>query len=376
MRSSRALVAGVLAGGLVLATPMMASAGVGGKPDPKVLSDQMVAPFNLALSAPDIYVADGFIGLVGTLQPDGSLAPVAVDQPGASGVATSGGTLAFTTTVSDEVTGENTASGLNIWGPGGSKISADTHAYETAHNPDSVNHYGVDKPSQCVIDSFTAVGFPYDYTGQIDSHAYSVAAYGSGWVVADAGANALWSIDSSGAISTLAVLPPQPLTVTPELAAAVGLPSPQCFAGGVTYSFEPVPTDVEVGSDGALYITTLPGGPESPVLGARGALWKYTPSNGKLVKIAGGFLGATNLALGLKGEIYVAEYFAGKISLVKKNGQKSDYLPLQNVIALETDADGALWAGTTITLDPSQPAAPGTIVKVKDGKPGKALGLH
>ena len=146
---------------------------------------------------------------------------------------------------------------------------------------------------------------------------------------------------------------------------------PDCVVG-VTYAFEPVPTDVEVGADGALYVTTLPGGPRARALGARGALWKFTPSTGDLQKIADGFLGATNLALGWKGEIDVAEYFAGKISVVKKNGKKSDYAALQNVIAVETAADGTLWAGTTINLDPTLPPVPGTIVQVQQRAPRQA----
>ncbi|MEU1971472.1 ScyD/ScyE family protein [Microbacterium sp. NPDC019599] len=374
--SSRALVAGFAVAGLVVATPVMASAaGKGPHPDPEVRSDQVLAPFNLALPGSDVYVAEGFMGLVGTLQGDGSLSPIAVGQPGASGVDLSqdGSILAFTTTLSDDETGVNLEAGLNLWGPGDEKIYADTMAYEEEHNPDAVNHYGIDNPSECVAEAFEAAGFPYDYMGQVDSHAYSVAAWGDGWVVADAGANALWSIDAEGDVSTLAVLPPQPLLITADMAAALGFPS--CVAG-VTYAFEPVPTDVEVAADGSVYVTTLPGGPESAVLGARGALWKLTPATGALQKVADGFLGATNLALGWKGEIYVAEYFAGKISVVKKNGKKSDYLPLQNVIAVETASDGTLWAGTTITLDPSQPPAPGTIVKVNNGHPGKHIGLN
>ena len=106
------------------------------------------------------------------------------------------------------------------------------------------------------------------------------------------------------------------------MVAALGLPD--CVVG-VTYAFESVPTDVEVGRDGSLYVTTLPGGPESPVLGARGAVWKVNPWTGHARKVAGGFLGATNLAIGKHGTIYVAELFAGQISVVK-NGSAKPYL--------------------------------------------------
>lgn len=365
MKKSRALWAGFAALALVLATPTMASAGQKPKPapDPVVKSSQVVAPFNLDLAGKKVYVADGFVGIVGTLSADGSIAPTANPAPGASGVELSrdGRTLAFTTTEGEmEITG----SGLNLWGPRGSKVYADTLAYETAKNPDQTIAYGVANPSACVSEALTAAGFPVSYTGLVDSHAYSVTQWGRKWVVADAGANALLTVDSRGNVGTLAVLPAQPTTITAAMATALGLPD--CVVG-VAYRFEAVPTDVEVGRDGMLYVTTLPGGPESPVLGARGALWRVNPWTGTATQIASGFLGATNLAIGQRGEIYVAEYFASTISVVK-NGKKSHYLDLTNVVAVESGPGGSLWAGTTISLDPTAPQVPGTIVEIVNGK--------
>lgn len=332
-------------------------------PTPVVRSSQLAAPFNLAVSHGSVYVADGGLNLVGKLTRSGAIRTIAADQPGASGVDRSkdGRRLAYTTTVTNLDTFENSESGLNILGPHGSRVYADTHAFEVANNPDSVNQYGVDNPSQCVIDALTAAQFPVAYTGQVDSHAYSVAAWGRSWVVADAGANALFKVKNDGTVSTLAVLPPQPSTITAEQAAALGLPD--CVAG-TTYAFEPVPTDVEVGRDGWLYVTTLPGGPEGPVLGARGSLWKVDPTTGAATKIAGGFLGATNLALGSHGAVYVAELFGGQISVVK-HGTVKPYLSLPGVVAVETGKDGTLWAAT---LGNEDPPAPGTIVQIKNGK--------
>jgi hypothetical protein len=133
-----------------------------------------------------------------------------------------------------------------------------------------------------------------------------------------------------------------------------------------------VPTDVEVGKDGYLYVTTLPGGPESPALGARGKLWKVNPYSGKAWVIASGFLGATNLAIGKNGEIYVAELFGGNISVVK-HGKKSNYLPLPGVVAVETSKGGELWAAT---LGNEEPPAPGTIVKISKGKAYKQASIR
>lgn len=354
----------VTAVGLIVSAPLTADAHRRPvpTPDPVVRSDQLGAPFNLDLSTRDVYFADGGLNVVGTLGTGGATVPVATDQPGASGVAISrdGRYLAFTTTVSDESTFENTASGLNIWGPRGSRVYADTHAFEVANNPDATITYGVQNASQCVQDAFQGAGLgPASYPGLPDSHSYSVAAYRGGWVVADAGANTLWKVTDAGVVSTLAVLPAQPAVITADVAASLGLPD---CAVGVTYGFESVPTDVEVGDDGALYVTTLPGGPESDALGARGALWRLDPRSGRLTELAGGLAGATNLAIGDRGEIYVAELFAGRISVVR-HGRVTPYLSLPGVVAVETDTRGRLWAATM-----GSEAGPGTIVQVTQGR--------
>ena len=127
------------------------------------------------------------------------------------------------------------------------------------------------------------------------------------------------------------MLPPQPTEVTAEGAGALGLPD--CTIGS-TFAFEPVPTDVEVAKGGKLIVSLLPGGPEDPSLGARGAVYQVKAgsgghhhhgygrhgnhgSRGKVKLLAGGFLGATNVAIGDRGEIYVAELFGGKVSVLR-----------------------------------------------------------
>ncbi len=362
MRRSVRTASVLLATGALLVTPGLASAAPP-QPTPTVLSTAVVAPFNLDLFRSKVYVADGFTNQVGRLKADGSIATVVADAVGTSGVAHSrnGKYRAYTVTEGGPPEGI-TMSGLRIDGPRGSRVFADTLAYETSRNPDAKYTYGPVSTDPCVINALGPAT-----KGLVDSHAYSVLRYGSSWVVADAGANALFKIDQRGRIRTLAVLPPQPYRITAEGAAALGLPS--CTVG-VTYRFEAVPTDVELGRDGQLYVTTLPGGPETNALGARGALWRVNPRTGKVRLVASGFAGATNLAIGSKGEIYVAEYFAGKISVVRK-GKVKPFLNLQNVVALESDR-GTLWAGTTINLDPSLPPVPGTIVKIAKGKPAKA----
>jgi len=354
-RSSRALVGGLAAVGLVLATPVMASAAPKPPSTPQEWSNVVVSPFNLEVDGPRVLVADGgnadldIDGSVGALQPDGSVTPVVPDVPGASGVAVRGNWLAYTSTVSEGFI--NVESGLNIRTPNGQTIYADTMAYEVANNPDQVNTYGVTDPLPGSCAAEVGLGA---YMGAIDSHAYSVAAYAGGWVVADAGANDLLRIDNAGNISTLAVLPPQPSVITAEAAAAFGLPP--CVVGD-TYYFEPVPTDVETGTDGYLYVTTLPGGPEGPELGARGALWRVDPKTGAAEQLAGGFAGATNLAVGKGGVIYVAELFGGRISAVQA-GTASTFVELPAVVSVETGANGTVWAATLT----------GSVVSISNGK--------
>jgi len=100
-------------------------------------------------------------------------------------------------------------------------------------------------------------------------------------------------------------------------------------AGGVpgcaldkTYNFEPVPTDVEVGPDGMLYVSSLPGGPEDASFGARGAVFRVNPWNGNVKEIASGFLGAVDLAVDDECTIYVAELFGNAITKVGRHGNQ------------------------------------------------------
>ena len=359
---------GAACSALLLATPLSASA-TPKVPTPKLVSSALQAPFNIAFKGHGTYVADGGLNKVVRVRRDGTLKDIVSDAPGTSGLAFSkhGRYLAYTTTKSAPPPAEGepppiTDSRLNIKGPHGSHVEADTLAYEKANNPDQHVHYGVRHPSPCVKEELEKVHLPASYKGLVDSHAYSVARYKKKWVVADAGGNDLLWVTNRGKIRTLAVLPSQPAKITQEFADANKLRD--CVVG-VTYKFEAVPTDVEVGRDGYLYVTTLPGGPEDESLGARGKLYRVNPLNGHIKLVASGFLGATNLAIGKHGKIFVAELFGGQISVVK-HGKAHKYLSLPGVVSVETDRHGALWAATL----GGPPSTPGTLVKIiKVAKP-------
>ena len=84
------------------------------------------------------------------------------------------------------------------------------------------------------------------------------------------------------------------MNVNKARAEAFGLPS---CAVGHKYAFEAVPTDIEVGPDGKLYVTSLPGGPEDPALGAQGRVLRIKATGGKPRTIVRGLVSPTGIAV-------------------------------------------------------------------------------
>ncbi len=305
----------------------------------KTLSTKYVGPLQFAVDGSKVYVADSFtstLNLIGRSAPlakgpdpskGGDLAGVGVDPV----------THAVAYTSSN---GDHSLTQLTILRPGQKPLVANLSAFEKVVNPDHVNHYGTTSRNACVAKALQKAGVPVAYTGATDSHPYAVTAIGGGsWAVADAGGNDIVRVTRTGQISLMGVLPPQPVKITAAFAAANGLPS--CVVG-ITYAFEPVPTDVEVGPGNALYVTTLPGGPEGPDSGNPGSVYRI--SGGHPTKLATGFAGATNLALDSAGHIFVAQIGAGTIAEVV-SGQPKVVANLPGAVAVEF-ANGQLYAST------------------------------
>jgi len=355
IRTTKFALSALTAAALVAAAPSTATAAPGAAaPTPKPVTTAVTQPFNLALHGNRLLVADGGNATVSRVLGNGTLRTVAVGPTGkgdVAGVAIShdGRYIAYTSTEhpSEEV---NANGRLVILGPKGSKRIVDLAAYEAKRNPDKVNTYGAVGTinDKCRAQIEAASHLPASYGGQKDSHPYSVTAYGKNWIVADAGGNALLKVSRRGHVSTLAVLPVQPVKITTELAGE--LEAPDCV--GITYRFEPVPTDVEIGKRGRIYATTLPGG-----AGAPGSVYRIS-HRGHSRQIATGFAGATNLAL-WHGKIFVSEFFSGQISVVK-NGAPKLYLKLPGVVSVES-AKGrkSLYAGVF------GQGGPGSVVKIK-----------
>lgn len=319
MRTRTRLLAVISTVALVLpASAAFADGGHGGGGGGPTLSDPLVSglagPLQIAVDDGKVYVAQSFAGVLSILSDDGrSDVPIA----NLDGLDAKHGRVLFTTRA-DGPPGEPPAfATLNrLNRDGSSRQIADLMAYEQTANPDQVNTYGFTSiPDDCAAQLPPELG-PPTYPGQVDSNPFAVAITRHGAYVADSGANAILKVSRRGHIRTVAVLPPQPATVTPEAIAELGLPD--CTLG-LTYLFEPVPTDVEVGRGGKLYVTTLPGGPESPALGARGSVWRLNPRTGQIKMLGSGFLGATALAVGRHG-IYVSEIFAGQVSKLGRHG--------------------------------------------------------
>jgi sugar lactone lactonase YvrE len=93
-----------------------------------------------------------------------------------------------------------------------------------------------------------------------------------------------------------------------------GLDLPDCLVGN-QYTPEPVPTDVQVGKQGMLYVSTLQGGAGELVPLSK--VYRVDPGTGTATEVAGGMHGTTGLALAKSGHIFVAEMFGGEVSVIQ-----------------------------------------------------------
>ncbi|WP_201467109.1 ScyD/ScyE family protein [Janibacter melonis] len=349
--------------GLSLAPPTSAARPPGGpEGHPRWVStidDSVLAPFQLAVEGRDVYATDGFLGTLTRYSRSGTktvLARVEGGEIAGVDVAKGGRTWAYASTSSDG------RSLLTIQSRGRADVVADLGAYEQTVNPDQGVTYGIIAGGNpCAEEVFGGLtGGQATYTGIVESHPYAVAALPDGsWAVADAAGNSVLRVDRRGRISTLALAPRRPLLITQEIATSIGLPD--CTVG-VTYAFEGVPTDVEVGPRGRLYMSSLPGGPEDPSLGARGAVFTIG-RHGAVTKVASGFLGATNLAV--QGDtLYVAELFGGQVTAVHGRHRWAAYR-MERPLAVEVSGR-TMYLGQLADIDfeTGTPRAPGSIVKV------------
>ncbi len=331
-------------GAVLLALPSSATAA-SAPSDP--IAQGLVGPLQLDVgSHGQVYAAQDFIGTLTKIRRNGTTKTLVSEPNEVAGVASRGYTVAFTTTNGGEDT-PTTAAYLKVRRPNGHvRILADLFKFEARHNPDASSVYGFRHLSKKCTDALAPLADeigPPTYTGLIDSHPYALAnAPGGGWYVADAAGNDILKVSPHGHISVAFVLRPQKVVVSAAAAAGQGLPD--CTIGK-TYAFEPVPTDVEVLPNGSLIVSMLPGGPEDASLGARGGVIRIA-GDGEFSNLATGFLGATNVAIGKGGRIYVAELFGNRISVLR-NGVISKVADLPSPAGVEY-SHGKLYVSTDV----------------------------
>jgi sugar lactone lactonase YvrE len=333
--ASLALVGAAVAG----TTPTATATASAAKADPQVatVAKGLVGPLSVA-QAPDgtRYWADTFAGVLYRQAVDGTVSVVYKSKKSPpEGVSADGGVVRFTTGSNDNKAGA-------VWtldGTGAAVLVADTFKHEKRTNPDGKLTYGfLNTPEKCLSQVPKTV--PASYPGVKESHPYATAVAGGVTYVADAGANAVFAVAATGEVSTVAVIKPAKVKITAAGAEALGLP--RCTIGR-KYAFESVPTDLEVGPDGSLYVTSLPGGPEDGSLGANGRVLKVNPVSGRVRSVAGGLISPTGVAVAANGDVYVSQLFRGVISKIRAGRSKvRTYLEVPLPAAVETTPTGLL----------------------------------
>ena len=281
-----------------------------------------------------------------SIQP-GQAPTTLVEEPLGTGLDAVSSLLGYTTFATRTGDQESVSSSLLMRrSPNGTVTQvADLLAYEQANNPDSVNSYGFQGLApDCVVPPFLAQA-----PGGIDSHGYGSLMLPGITYVADAGGNDVLSVDRHGTVRTVAVLPPASFTATAELAGAFGLPD--CVVGA-TVNLEPVATDVELGPDGWLYVTSLPGGPEDGSLGNLGSVYKVNPRTGTVRLLATGLAGATGVAVSPDGTVFVAELYANQVSSISRNGTVTPLGAFNQPAGIEWE-NGRLYISTNVFGDGS-----------------------
>ena len=148
----------------------------------------------------------------------------------------------------------------------------------------------------------------------IDSNPVGFVRQGDGYVLADAGGNAIVRVGHDGKITTMAVLPFDS--------------APLPFPPFIDIPTDPVPTSVVQGPDGAYYISQLTGFPFQP---GDSDIWRLVPG-GQPQIYASGLTNVTDLTFGPDGSLYAVEIASTGLldptatgSLLRINAGTSDH---------------------------------------------------
>jgi glucose/arabinose dehydrogenase len=201
------------------------------------------------------------------------------------------------------------------------------------------------------IDAFEWAHNSDGVKGDRNSNPYAVLALADRRIVADAGANAILSVDASGSVSLLAVIPKNGKN-------------------------QPVPTSLALGPDGAVYVGEL-------ALGAgkgKARIWRVPLDGTPPSLFATGFTTITGLAFAPDGSLYVTELTTnpdkftppGAIVRRKPDGSKTTYKSksLAYPAGAAVAPDGSLYVSNNSVLPAHTPkkspfkGAGGEILKI------------
>lgn len=201
---------------------------------------------------------------------------------------------------------------------GGRRVVANLLEHELRHNPDGQSQG----------------------PGDLLSNPYDVLAVPGGAIVADAAGNDVLHVSDRGRVRTLTVLP------VSRRGACADVENNGVAGGGC----DPVPTGLDLGPDGSLYVSGL--GAE-----VEGHVWKIDRSTGKIARTWRGLPPLTGIAVDRHGNVYGSSLFGSAVVRITPGGQRST-VEVPGPTGLEVH-DGRLYAGT---LDLG--GGPGSVVAV------------
>lgn len=308
--------------------------------EPETVTDGLVTPLSVAVADDGtVLVSQNFAGLLTEVAPGGDATVVYADPAGSEvgAVSADGDDAVFATTGG---TRRNPTADLWRLGDSGDPDRlANLYRFEKRTNPDASRTYGIVRAGRDCLAK--APRFIRPYGGIVESHPYATALGEGVTYVADAAGNSIVAVADGGGVSAVATLPPTRVTLTRAMKREFDLP--RCVIGK-TYRAEGVPTDVEVGPDGNLYVTSLPGVPGEGL--PTGRVYRIDPDSGSVTKIGDDLVSPTGLAVSATGTAYVAQLFAGSILEIPLGGEPTVFaqVPFPGDVEI---VDGSVYATET-----------------------------